>query len=145
MKKLFILISITASIISCKQEKKTEDKSFPIEVACYGYNENGTNISFRITRVDPVVQGTLIYNWAEKDRNSGSFKGTLEDNIILGSYTFLSEGKQSIREVAFKIENGELVEGFGAIKNVGGVATFEDITSLNFDGSVVLEKDKCFN
>lgn len=145
MKKLLALLFITASFLSCKQEKKIEDKSFPLEVACYGYNANGTSISFRITRVDPVVQGTLIYNWAEKDRNSGSFKGTLEGNTILGSYTFLAEGKQSIREVAFKIEKGKLIEGFGAIKNVGGVATFENTTTLTYDGSIVLEKDACLN
>lgn len=145
MKKLLTIIFIAALVASCKQEKKITDRPFPLEVACYGYKENGTNISFRITRVDPVVQGTLIYNWAEKDRNSGSFKGTLEDNIILGAYTFLSEGKQSIREVAFKVENGELIEGFGNIKNVGGVATFEDTTSLTYDGTIKLQKNKCTN
>ena len=145
MKNFLTILFIAALVTSCKQEKKITDKSFPLEVACYGYNENGTNISFRITRVDPVVQGTLIYNWAEKDRNSGSFKGTLENNIILGVYTFLSEGKQSIREVAFKVVNGQLTEGFGNIKDVAGVATFEDTTSLTYDGTIKLEKDKCIN
>ncbi|MGO4910751.1 hypothetical protein [Leeuwenhoekiella sp. W20_SRS_FM14] len=112
---------------------------------CYGYDREGTTITFRILRVDPLVQGTLIYNWAEKDRNSGSFEGTLDDDIILGTYTFISEGIESTREVAFKIDDTVLLEGFGEVTNVGTTTVFRDKASLKFIETIPLELGKCLN
>ena len=146
MKKYIAVVCFLLLTISCKQTpKETEETDFPISVGCYGYTQDGSTITFQVTRVDPMVQGTLIYNWAEKDRHSGSFSGSIDDNIILGTYTFISEGVESTRQVAFKISGDQLIEGFGEVTSSGKMVAFKNASALNFDGSVTLTKDQCAN
>ncbi len=147
MKSVYLLI-IVLFFNNCKQNEVSNQKhieELKLVAGCYGYDREGTTITFRILRVDPLVQGTLIYNWAEKDRNSGSFEGTLDDDIILGTYTFISEGIESTREVAFKIDDNVLLEGFGEVTNVGTTTVFRDKASLKFIETIPLELGKCLN
>ena len=147
MRSVYLLI-IVLLFNNCKQIEKSNQQhieELKLVAGCYGYDSEGTTITFRILRVDPLVQGTLIYNWAEKDRNSGSFEGTLDDVIILGTYTFISEGIESTREVAFKIDDTVLLEGFGEVTNVGTTTVFRDKASLKFIETIPLELGKCLN
>lgn len=147
MRSLYLVL-VLLFFFGCKQEnntKKEENNKTQFTAGCYGYAEDGTSITFRITRIDPLVQGTLIYDWAEKDRNSGSFEGILENGKIIGTYTFLSEGIQSTREVVFKIKENELVEGYGEVTSMGNKVTFNDKSTLDFSKSLPLTLGECSN
>ncbi|MCC4214703.1 hypothetical protein [Leeuwenhoekiella parthenopeia] len=144
MKALILLFAVFL-FGSCNQTKKTDSDAFPVQTGCYGFSENGTKITFQITRVDPLVQGTLIYDWAEKDRNSGGFNGSFENGIIIGTYTFVSEGMQSSREVAFKVEDANLIEGHGELQSAGKMTTFVNTETLVFDERFKLKLGACKN
>ncbi len=146
MRKILYLALAFTLLISCKQNtSKTPASNFPISVGCYGYSDENSNITFQVTRVDPMVQGTLIYNYAEKDRNSGSFSGSIDQNIILGTYTFISEGIESTRQVAFKIDGDQLIEGFGEVTSSGKMMAFKNASDLNSNGDIPLTKNQCAN
>ncbi len=143
--KAMYLLAVLILTWSCKQTANQEKETFPVQPGCYGYAEKGSKITFQITRVDPLVQGTLIYDWAEKDRNSGSFNGSFENGMILGTYTFISEGIESSREVAFKVRDSALIEGFGETQSAGKMTTFKNVDALNFNSGLELIKDHCLN
>ncbi|PHQ28438.1 hypothetical protein [Leeuwenhoekiella nanhaiensis] len=132
-------------LLGCDQSKKTDTESFPVKAGCYGYAEKGTQITFQITRVDPLVQGTLIYDWAEKDRNSGSFNGSYKNGLILGTYTFVSEGTESSREIAFKVEDSMLLEGHGETQSTGKMTSFTNTENLKFNDDFRLILGNCKN
>ena len=144
MVKYFIFWLGVITLVNCKPKDNTYDEP-KLSVGCYGYTHANSKITFQITRVDPLVQGTLIYDWAEKDRNAGSFNGSFKDSILIGTYTFISEGIESSREVAFKVKDSTLYEGNGAMQTVGKMASYSNIDQVSFDTPIKLKKGACIN
>jgi len=119
-----------------------EEKSAPsLEVGCYIYDANGNRIVFEITDVSTTVLGNLSYALKEKDGNKGTFAGVMNDSVLLGKYTFISEGKESTREMAFLVEDAQLIEGFGELDSTG--TAFKDVAVLSFSSSMPLSKTEC--
>ena len=79
------------------------------------------------------VTGKVAFNNFEKDSSSGSFTGTLEGNILLGNYLFDSEGMSSNRQLAFKLVDGNLIEGFGDVKFEADKEVFKDISTVTYN------------
>ena len=144
MSKSYLFFVLICLLVGCKPNKKNENKA-ELTIGCYGYAKAGTKITFQITRTDPLVQGTLIYDWAEKDRSSGSFNGNFDNGLILGTYTFISEGIESSREIAFKVKDSTLIEGYGDVTAAGKITTFKNVDNLSFDPTFKLTKGKCIN
>jgi hypothetical protein len=67
-------------------------------------------VSMNLTHLGDSVTGTLVYNFKEKDKNTGTINGRMNGNILIAEYTFLSEGIQSCRQVAFKLEGTILLK-----------------------------------
>lgn len=61
-----------------------------------------------ITINDKSVNGDLIYNLFEKDRNEGKFTGILSGDTIIAQYEFQAEGMMSTREAKF-IKKGKVI------------------------------------
>lgn len=90
------------------------------------------------------VNGTLAFNNYEKDSSSGTFTGTRTGDILLGTYSFDSEGMYSLRQVIFKKIGDTLVEGFGAVKVVDNKEVFEDTSTVTYDPkSTFIKSDAC--
>jgi hypothetical protein len=81
---------------------------------------------------DTSASGNLIYNLYEKDRNKGSFKGSIHNDIILADYTFASEGKNSVRQVIFKLKDGVLTEGYGETLLKDDKFIFKDTSKIQY-------------
>lgn len=155
MKKIVYIVFTTLLVFGCKTKTEkennngqpetttdVEEKSAPsLEVGCYVYDANGNRIVFEITDVSTTVLGNLSYALKEKDGNKGTFAGVMNDSVLLGKYTFISEGKESTREVAFLVEDAQLVEGFGELDSTG--TAFKDVTVLSFSSSMPLSKTEC--
>jgi hypothetical protein len=58
------------------------------------------------------IKGSLIFQNYEKDSSYGDFVGKYADNKLIASFTFQSEGTQSVREIIFTKE-GENLSGDG--------------------------------
>ena len=70
---------------------------------CYQMTLKRDTVNLQLNVNDTIVTGDLQYDFFEKDRNEGTLKGVLRNDIITGDYTFQSEGTTSVREVIFKI------------------------------------------
>jgi hypothetical protein len=90
---------------------------------------------------DTTVSGNLIYKLYEKDGNTGTFKGSIHNDIILADYTFNSEGKASVRQVIFKLKDGVLTEGYGEKLMKDDKFIFKDTSKINY--TQVFDKVEC--
>ncbi len=96
-------------------------------------NENGETVS-----------GTLDFDNFEKDSSSGVFTGTYKDGILLGDYSFRSEGMDSLMQVIFKKLGDDFVRGYGEVNQEGN--SFLDPTQVEYDSSSPLslfKKEPC--
>ena len=154
MKKLFILSLLALSFLNCKKntskeqnslDKKevvtTENASSLIQLGCYSYNANYNAINLEITNLENGITGKLTYALEGKDSNSGTFNGKLNGDKLFGEYTFMSEGVESKREVAFLVKSNQLTEGYGEL-NENGTA-FVDKNNISYTSTMPMTKTDC--
>ncbi|MBW8198724.1 hypothetical protein [Flagellimonas abyssi] len=156
MKKIIVALLLITAFVSCKpKEKKEEDKTSEetkeevvevasppsLQVGCYSYDENGSKVVLEITEINDSIMGNLNYAFKEKDANTGTFSGVLKDSVLIGSYSFMSEGMESSREVAFLVKENQLIEGFGELDETG--TGFKDKDNISFSSSMPLTKTEC--
>ncbi len=152
--KLMLVAFIAFTFLNCKnKEEKPEDimveetmeeeitMAPTLEKGCYIYNENGSMVNMEITKTDNPVEGNLTYAYAEKDKNTGTFKGEFNDDKLVGTYTFQSEGVESKRQVAFMLKDNQLVEGYGELNEDGTM--FKDVNAVNYASAMPLTKTDC--
>ena len=155
MKNTIVIFVLILSLIGCKNKSEeaketstqimeSNEPTGLLEVGCYAYNANKSAIKFEIMDIkDDIIKGNLKYRLAEKDANIGTFEGVLIDDILLGDYTFQSEGLTSTREVIFKIINGQLIEGYGNMDEEG--THFVNTDHVTFTSTMPLTKMNCIN
>ena len=153
-KKVFLLAFVAISFLGCKNNKEKTDetqKQEPmeeettmaptLEKGCYRYDENGSTVNLEITDSENPVEANLMYALAEKDKNTGTFKGEFKDAKLVGTYTFQSEGVESKRQVAFMLRDNQLIEGYGELNEDGTL--FKDVNTVNYSSAMPLSKTDC--
>lgn len=153
MKKGIIIVSIALIFFSCNENKssatndgKNIQNSVKKEInkdllkGLYSYHSNGSSVEFEITEIGEQVVGKLTYQLAEKDKNTGTFKGQLIGNKLIGDYTFQSEGTESTRQVAFEFTGNQLIEGYGTLNEEGNA--FLDTSKINYSSIMPLSKEE---
>lgn len=155
MKKIFTYALLTMLMVGCKktteedrlktpqktiEKKHTSVKSQAID--CYQADVEGNTIALYIYRNNPNnISGSLTYSFIGKDVTHGEFKGKLKNNILVADYIFQSEGRKSERQIAFKLMNDQLVEGYGEREKNG--TKFKDLSTLKFNDNMPLNKVAC--
>jgi len=123
-------------IISRQPEKNT------LRIECFEENfADGSVIQAKFSFDNDSVSGTLAYLWAQKDNSTGTFEGTIKNNVIFGNYHFFSEEVWSDNQVAFFYDGQSLVPGYGE-QNADGTG-FVNPDSLTFDQKNKLIKTAC--
>lgn len=79
------------------------------------------------------ISGVLSYDNFQKDSSSGSFIGTYTDGVLIGNYSFMSEGSHSERQIAFKKQENTFIAGYGPYETVNDIETFTDIHAISYD------------
>lgn len=110
---------------------------------CYRMVKGEDTANMRLNVIDSFVTGDLHYRLLGKDRNDGSVKGVIRNDLLILDYTFRSEGMMSVRQVAFKMSGTDLVEGFGDINMSGDTARFKDVNQLQFQSDRPFVKIPC--
>jgi len=149
--KIKHLLVIAGLTVSCngpgKSNEKTNSPSTgtnqPSEMKCYSYAGETDTIVLNVLQTGDSVTGTLVYHFKEKDRNTGTIQGNMKGNILVAYYTFMSEGSQSVRQIAFKQEENYLIEGYGDGYLKNEKMYFKNIDSLNFNRNMKLTKTEC--
>ena len=90
------------------------------------------------------IEGSLIYDFWEKDRSRGTFSGEYKDSVLSANYVFNAEGTTSERPVIFKKVADGFVEGYGETKTEQGKEVFLDPDAIQFEQSHALKRtDTC--
>ncbi len=138
-------------MLGCTSEKteKTDDQSQMTEVqetsACYAAVTVADSVSLRLVNTNGDITGELTYNNLEKDDNRGTIMGQMRGDTLLADYTFMSEGTESVRQVAF-LKNGDgFVEGYGDAEERDGKMIFTNTAALDFGQGTVFEKVPCLD
>lgn len=110
---------------------------------CYA-GQSGRDSFFLKTEVFPnVVTGTLSYDFYEKDKNHGTIEGRLNGDTLVADYTFMSEGKSSVRQVVFLLGDSIAIEGNGPMEEKEGKLLFRDPDHIRFNEGIRLHKVPC--
>ncbi|WP_157960809.1 hypothetical protein [Nubsella zeaxanthinifaciens] len=151
MRTLCIVV-LFLSLMACRQktrvtgEKQNSDRSMAgakTAQDCYSYIKGKDTAMLTLLTTGKVSTGELEYKWFEKDKNIGTIEGEMHGDTLLASYTFNSEGQQSVRQVAFLKKGDQLLEGTGDVADMNGKVQFKDLSKLSFGKSVVFQKVAC--
>lgn len=109
------------------------------EPAAYQYITSKDTVSLIIKpALRDSIEGTLVYKLFEKDANEGSVKGKFSGDTLFCDYTFQSEGRTSVREIAFLRKDEKLLEGYGPVKEVDNRSVFISHQALKFGKGIIL-------
>ncbi|WP_143962351.1 hypothetical protein [Litoribacter populi] len=142
--KYVLMLACLMTIVSCQSdnEEKLRLLNSKFTPGCYSFSGDGSTIAFEIKQNYSKVEGSLSYDKVGKDRNTGYFEGQVEDNMLIGTYTFRVEGQERTRQVAFQYDQGELKEGFGILSQDG--TTFRNPKQLDYTSSPSLRRTDCY-
>ena len=133
---------------STKQETTAEPLPGIDEPAhfCYALNnEQGVVELELVVGPDDMVSGDLVYQLTGKDKNIGTFKGVIQNDTILADYKFMSEGKESVREITFLKSDSALEEGYAAMEEAYGKMQFKAGVIPDYSKGLKLMLTKCKN
>ena len=151
MKQIFGLPVIALLLSACNNNSKApatdpvvaEEKKFTPEHSCYVYTSAKDTVNLRLQISGNIVTGDLSYNYFSKDKNTGTIQGNMKGDTLMAEYKFMSEGTESIREVAFLKKGDDFVEGYGDSKEKNGKMIFEIARGLNFNNNLTLKNVAC--
>lgn len=145
--KLLFLSATTSLVLSCNnQSQESTENVTPSMLSystCYSYTNNKDTVLLKTTSVKDTVTGTLSYNYYQKDKNNGKIEGQMKGDLLIVDYLFLSEGVQSIRQIAFKKIGNTLIEGYGEVEDKNGKTIFKNTDSLIFNQTIILSEVEC--
>jgi hypothetical protein len=130
-----------AGLIVCACD--TSPSSEKLVPGCYAYIKNGSTIFLEIFSSEEVISGNLTYHLSGKDKNIGTIDGRQNGDTLIADYTFISEGIESVRQVAFLVNDSVLLEGFGEVTTEGNRSKFKELNSLSFSSAMPLSKSTC--
>ena len=166
MKYAFVFLQVIF-ILSCNtnntSEEKNKDSSFPVnpgasdkDTSMVESEKNDDNLSgcywkliqkdtfvLHLEQSNAEVSGKLTFNNYQKDKSSGNVHGRIDGDIIKLLYTFQSEGIQSVMEVYFKKENGQLIRGLGPVEVKGDTASFKNAKELQYKNDQTFTRVNC--
>jgi hypothetical protein len=153
MKKIILTFAAIAFMaVSCKKDEIKPEPAIeqasaetPAIKECYlGVMKNDTFLLSFETKGTDVPSGKLTYNFFEKDKSDGTITGTIKGDTLFANYIFVSEGKNSEREVVFLKNGNIMIEGYGdVVDDNKGKVIFKDKTKLYFDSKNILTKTDC--
>lgn len=114
------------------------DTNVAVITGCYVSHLGNDVYSLNIvSQQGESVSGTLVFKNFQKDSSAGTFIGTYKDGILLGNYSFRSEGMDSVMQVIFKRQGADFVRGYGPVDATGTV--FTEISAIAYDQSQVFK------
>ncbi len=137
IKAIFLLSFLFLSGICQRKKAEVQQVAATGPSQCFTWSI-GQNVAKARLNIDGnKVSGTLEYDYAEKDDTKGTLNGTLNNDIIMAEYTFMSEGQESVMEVVFKLQSNKLIQGYAEMEEQNGKLVFKDAVKLSFQNTFV--------
>ena len=108
---------------------------------CYGYSTAQDTVNLHIMAMGNTVTGDAVFQYSGKDKNTGTLSGEMRGDTLLATYKFMSEGKESTRQVIFLKKGDTLNEGYGDVEEKGGGMMFKNISAVKFTGKQLSKMD----
>ena len=122
MKYIILLFAAAITITSCSSNSKQETVNDTLAVSheapiahalCFLLTEGKNNTDS--TSIELVIKGnkvTGLMNWLpyQKDSRKGTLAGTLSNNIINTTWTFMQEGMKDTLNLQFKLDSAVLLQ-----------------------------------
>jgi hypothetical protein len=158
MKFFFILFVTSAIFFACNNDSKqtsteilTGDSATPepemkIQIpnmSCYTYVSDKDTIKLKLEKFPNVVTGMLAYLFYEKDKSRGTIDGVMRGDTLVADYTFMSEGKSSVRQVVFMVKGSIVTEGYGPQEEKDGKMIFKYLSTIDFSKSSKMQRIQC--
>ena len=149
MKKKYSAIAIGAIfLISCNNNapKTSNTEQVVVEIGtrqCYASTLNKDSALLVLNFKGNIVEGSMDYKINGKDKNKGSLNGEMKGDTIFADYKFLSEGVESVRQVAFLKMDSTLTEGYGDVEEKNGKTVFKNAAALDFSKGLKMQKVDC--
>ena len=144
---IFLLLhACTESVIEKKEPTPVTSSTTKIPEnldGCYEMIIASDTAFMKIEQNNNTVNGTLKYKRKDKDSNTGNIILNKISNRAEGYYTFESEGKTSVRQIIFKINNNSFAEAYGDIEMKSDTAVYKYPHALNFEEKHSFNKVDC--
>lgn len=138
-----VMIASCNNNVNTKEETKETTTITNQTVTCYEYAKDSSKVSLNIVLANDVVTGDLLFDYYEKDKNSGTIEGKMKGDTLFADYSFMSEGIHSVREIVFLRNGNDWVEGYGEVEELNGKFVFKTNATLTFNSNIVLQKIPC--
>ncbi len=150
MKLVPILVALFL-VMACSSEKADQTDTIqeprvsdPVaSSSCYESVMGADTMRLQLKNQGEDITGNLSYNFYEKDANEGTLRGEMHGDTLLADYTFMSEGTESVRQVAFLKKADGFVEGYGDIEDQDGKIIFKNTATLDFGSGTAFSKVPC--
>jgi len=144
--KITFIIVVVLGILGFVWLNKNSKEKHEVSIAgCYAVVFNKDVYTLNVgSQSGENFSGTLAFKNFEKDSSSGTFVGTYKNGILLGDYSFQSEGMYSVMQVIFKKTGDDFIRGYGETTE-GGIR-FADTSNVTYDSSSplsVFKKTEC--
>lgn len=138
---LFLVLLLSLGFLACNKNESTSGGEIDtVDKSCYSFVRDRDTIKLIVTVQENRVEGTLDFNFYEKDKSTGTILGEMEGDTLFADYHFSSEGLSSSRDVAFLREGKSFVMGTGEVQSSGTKEVFKDRKTIRFDSGVVLKE-----
>jgi hypothetical protein len=149
--RIVLIVLMLGLITLLAWPKATQQQAQPVPVAqndsiigCYVATIAKDVYSMNITSQEGIaIEGTLAYKNFEKDSSSGTLVGIYDSQMLLGDYSFASEGMDSVAQVAFKKTPEGFIRGFGPTETMGNKEVLTDTSNLTYENSPTFVKTQC--
>ena len=107
-------------------------------VGCYSATLKADRFYLEISKQEGLnIEAKISLNNAQKDSSYGNFIGTFDGTILMGMYSFASEGMDSKRELIYRLTPKGFLSGYGPVEEVGDTARFIRPLSISWDESYI--------
>lgn len=151
MRSIILFTAMSFLFFSCNKKQVKSEENISTETQkimipksnCFASLSDKDSVWLKVEVFPNVSTGILKYQLSGKDKNTGTLEGTFEGNKLFANYTFNSEGVESVREVAFIINDDSAIEGFGEMEEVNGKMIFKDKSKIDFSKGIKFVKVDC--
>jgi hypothetical protein len=159
-RNLFFLIITICVFIACGKKPaevpKEEPKPVPKEEpkapipqnetkgsTCYSYFGKQDSVYLNMAEAYGMMTGLLIYKYHKKPQDLGTIQGKMTGDVLIADYSYKIGNDTYVRQVAFKKNGEDLIEGVGPSIDANGKKIFKDLKSVIYDPSRTLKKVPC--
>ena len=134
-------VVITDTIATTTTVDKKDTPTMADIYNCYGYTNAKDTVMLHVMNTGNNVIGDAEFKYAGKDKNTGTLTGEMKGDTLLANYKFMSEGKESMRQVAFLKKGESFSEGYGTSMEKAGGMVFKNTGALKFTGTALVKMD----